>query len=422
MKICIFGIGRSGTTSLYSLLQKIMEYNFGDSIDYVYEPFMWDRDTFNRKYEHVSSYWPKVTSLYIDGLYHHQRLPLFINDFSQVEPASENFVKNLLTPREGKNHLLMKSIRMNGRFEFFRQLNDDIKYIFIIRNPFDVVNSVLPIFSFFGEEKHKDDWPRFVNHIFQIYHEYPLGKDRIQKQFQYWYYMNRFFLENVKADSPDILLLSHEHFILDTQAVLRKICDFIEIAYSDQFLDFAKKRVGVSTKKIFLDAVDIKKYREYLDHYYKWIASFSLGPVLDRNKIIEKYHRRREETDAAERAQYAGDQTFQLKKALAALIKRDLKLLDIDELKGEDSVVLDIAKTLFMLNEYEAAAYVFNKTLEKAQNVTNSTYILSSLFYLGLCYVKTADAKSAAHYFQRCLELEPGHQEAAKQLELLKTK
>ncbi|MFW5891039.1 MAG: hypothetical protein ACOCUI_02370, partial [bacterium] len=80
MKICIFGVGRSGTTASYNILQKIINDMYGDDIDFVYEPFLWDRDVFNDMYDRVNNNFKYVNSLNQEGIYNHQKLPMFIDE------------------------------------------------------------------------------------------------------------------------------------------------------------------------------------------------------------------------------------------------------------------------------------------------------------------------------------------------------
>ena len=80
MKICIFGVGRSGTTALYVLLQHIMLNTCKGPIDFVYEPFLRDKDTFNGKYHDVVENSGYVDSLSFEGIFNHLSLPLFIDN------------------------------------------------------------------------------------------------------------------------------------------------------------------------------------------------------------------------------------------------------------------------------------------------------------------------------------------------------
>ena len=49
--VFIFGIGCSGTTMTYSLLQSLFTRLYGKNYYSTYEPFIWDREKFNRPYK-----------------------------------------------------------------------------------------------------------------------------------------------------------------------------------------------------------------------------------------------------------------------------------------------------------------------------------------------------------------------------------
>ena len=79
MKVCILGSGRSGTTAIYTLLQEIMLKKH-ESLDFVYEPFLWDKDTFNSKFEEVVDNFKYTGSFSFEGIYNHLKLPMLIGD------------------------------------------------------------------------------------------------------------------------------------------------------------------------------------------------------------------------------------------------------------------------------------------------------------------------------------------------------
>ena len=65
MDVFVFGIGCSGTTMIYSLMQSIFSQLYGDSYFSSYEPFIWDKDKFNGPYEKVSGLFGKTSSMSI---------------------------------------------------------------------------------------------------------------------------------------------------------------------------------------------------------------------------------------------------------------------------------------------------------------------------------------------------------------------
>ncbi len=283
MKVIIFGVGRSGTTALYSLLQKIMEDQFGDDVDYVYEPFLWDRNVFNNKYEHIVGEFKYIDNQSVEGMYWHQKLPMFIND---VEKYKNNpYVKDILTPKNNKKHMLIKSIRLNGRYKLFNKIADNItKYIFVIRNPVDVVNSVVNKFSFFGDNYHRSDETRFFEEIRSLN-----GKSDnynslrpLEKQVVYWEKMNEavFYVASKSEYSP--LIIINEEYISNSELVLHRICDYLGIMFSKCYLNWIRENVGPVTKKVNLSEDDYKIVSGYLPKYINWT-----GSSLDNKNLFD---------------------------------------------------------------------------------------------------------------------------------------
>ncbi|MCI0471902.1 MAG: sulfotransferase, partial [Candidatus Aminicenantes bacterium] len=161
MKICILGVGRSGTTALYTLLQEIFIDRFGKNTDFIYEPFLWDMQAFNGRYNDVVKNFDSMNSLSVEAMYHHQNLPLFIEDATAFK---DNPYLDKIFHKTSENALI-KFIRANGRFRLLTEICPEAKYIFITRNPLDVINSVVVRFSLLGSEFHRDDWDRFTREI-----------------------------------------------------------------------------------------------------------------------------------------------------------------------------------------------------------------------------------------------------------------
>ena len=164
IKVAVLGVGRSGTTMIYKILQDILYYDTENRLDCVYEPFLWDRKTFDGPYEQVTRSFENIDALSYEGIYNHKKLPLFIPEQYDLrgEPSAYAYIKDFSTPLQKGNSLLIKLIRANGRFSLLKQCAPDLKSIFIIRNPIDVINSVINLFSFYGDDFYSSDFPRLI--------------------------------------------------------------------------------------------------------------------------------------------------------------------------------------------------------------------------------------------------------------------
>lgn len=290
MHVTMLGVGRSGTTALYNLLQEILTDAYCDKIEFVYEPFLWDRDVFNIQYKSITTQFENMESLSIEGIYANQQIPLFVN--KGVEIADTSYIESLYTPRKEGNILLLKFIRANGRYRLLKEACPQGKCIFVIRNPVDVVNSVINMFSFFGDDFHKSDFSRFATEVKTIYHEnlksdYPL---RVEREVLYWYYMNRFALESFADNNYDKpLLICYESFVEDKERYIRKICDYLEIACQDKYFQVLKKTVGYSSREAKITEQEYQVLEYYLVLYQEMLNRFAIENSFSRERVEDKY-------------------------------------------------------------------------------------------------------------------------------------
>jgi len=246
--VLVLGVGRSGTTAIYSLLQNILESIFPGDVDFVYEPFLWDRKTFNRFYSDVKDEFTLVSSISVEGIYHHKQLPILVNENSIVSEHSKDWLRRTLTPADGKSHYLGKMIRANGRIRLIRELVPTTKIIVLTRNPLDVLNSASQLFSLYGTQFHESDYKRFfaeVQTLFQINSNSIANElSDIDAEFRYWYFSNRVLLEYAKSHPSNFLSISYEAYVENRQELAKRICDFIGVEFNSSFLLAAGRVVG----------------------------------------------------------------------------------------------------------------------------------------------------------------------------------
>jgi len=301
MKICILGVGRSGTTAIYTLLQEILINQFGNDVDFVYEPFLWDKDVFNGRYTDVVANFKYMDSVSIEGIYHHLKLPLFITapeKFEENEYLNQIFQKN-----SSHSTLLVKFIRANGRFLLLNKICPECKFIFIIRNPLDVINSIIVRFSFFGGEFHRDDFKRFLNEINTIYDmEYNLEKikTQVEKEIFYWYYMNKFALASFKKVNLKPLIICYEDYIGNRKIWVDKICDFLGLQKKEKYFNFSERQGGSNTKTINLNKSEFKLLKGYIGKYTELLGSEGIWDNINYNKLLTKYKNLSDESNRKE--------------------------------------------------------------------------------------------------------------------------
>lgn len=250
--VLVMGVGRSGTTAIYSLLQEILNFRFRNDVDYVYEPFLWDRQTFNRPYSEVAELFNLVSSTSVESMYHHQRIPIVLNANTVVEEDSASWLKTVLTPAVGKRHYLGKLIRGNGRIALIRKIRPAMKIVFIIRNPLDVINSSSQLFTFFGSEFHKSDVERFSESVFSCFGErldqVSSHSNSIANEYFYWYYCNLTFLRYFNEHPDNILPICYEDLVSNRGKTIENICDFLALDFSEELVQLSSMPVGQRKK------------------------------------------------------------------------------------------------------------------------------------------------------------------------------
>lgn len=290
MKVCILGVGRSGTTALYSFIQEILIDRIKGNIDFVYEPFLWDKEAFNGKYRDVIHNFKYMNSVSIEGIYHHRKLPLFITDSKTYK--KNQYVRDIFQNNKKSHSILVKCVRANGRFLLLKEICPDCKFIFIVRNPIDVINSAIVRFSFYGSEFHRDDFKRFAAEVNALYGDVIReGKIRsqVEKEVLYWYYMNKFALDSFKKVKNKPLIICHEDYVSNRRLWPGRICDFLEIHRKESYYNHSQKRGGSHTNAINLSAGEFDLLTGYMPGYRELLENEGIGDNLNEDEITAKY-------------------------------------------------------------------------------------------------------------------------------------
>jgi hypothetical protein len=247
-KILIVGVGHSGADEVYSLVQQLLERERPEDTDYVYEPFLWQRKPFNKLYGEITNEFSLVSSVAVEGLFHNKKLPLFLtkskrtissffskraNDYDAVDSITTDFFKKIFTPVGGKKNLLCMTNRVNGRLDLIQSLVPDVKIIFVIRNPMDVVNCAIEKASLFDDDFYESDYERFVESLFKIESASALETFLIdtqeQREYLYWYFMNKAALSYYKMNPDRVFPIVYESFNSNKSEYVSNLCKFLEL-------------------------------------------------------------------------------------------------------------------------------------------------------------------------------------------------
>jgi hypothetical protein len=317
------GVGRSGTTALYYLLQHILLRNFPNDVDFVYEPFLWDRNACNDDYKNIRYKFRYIDSVSIEGIYNHTKLPLFIGP--KNENIENEYVKNLFVPTTPKNHLLLKMIRANGRFRLLNRICPTCKFIFIIRNPIDVINSVSQRFSFYGEDFHPSDFNRF---IWELESKFNFTKDkkeikRIKRDVLYWYYMNYYALESFEESINKPLVICFEDFVDSKKQYVELICRHIGIPFEDDYVNVIKENVSQSYGVPNLTKNEYNLLMPYFSKYEELLSKYQIYNHLNRSKLLKKFKNKLLDTKPADNS--FGMTTISLRKRYESYLQSKKK-------------------------------------------------------------------------------------------------
>jgi hypothetical protein len=297
MEIIILGVGRSGTTALYNVLQTALS-DQNRTVKYVYEPFLWDQKTFDKPFTSISSEFTYVSSLSIDGIYHNKRLPLFMDDESVESIYPHEYLASLHAVADQGTALLAKYIRANGRYRLIRKMRPEARIIIMLRNPLDVINSSINMFSFFGDDYHASDADRFLDEADRIYPgviDQRMFKDNVvYREGIYWFLMTRKLLHDVEGDA-NVFCLPYEEFTGARVRWFKKICEFAGLEYRDDYGEALTRKVGpIRSVTVNLSKDDYQVLLPLLDEYSTFVDK--TGYDFDRDRIQKKYRGRLLET------------------------------------------------------------------------------------------------------------------------------
>lgn len=289
MKVAIIGIARSGTTALYSLMQEIM-VDVHKDVQFVYEPFLWDKDVFNARYHEIGEKFNTINSISVEGIYQHQTLPLFIDD--PGEHVNNSYLNDIFKPQDHEYNLLAKVIRANGRVVLLNRICPELKIIYILRNPLDSVNSILSLFSYYGGEFHHDDYPRFIEGVrYRFGLNFTAGAvlHQIEKELLYWYYMNLFALQTMRKQNIRPLIISFENYSKNPELIVSRICEHLHYPVKDEYHRYSKREEGVVTREFNISREEMNCVLPYLGKYQQLLKEYSIENAYIQEDVLGKY-------------------------------------------------------------------------------------------------------------------------------------
>ena len=319
-EIAVYGVGRSGTSTLYSTIQEMLESEYSSIGDYCYEPFLWSPDVFNCLKKNIDQEFSYTESLSTTGMYLNEVLPHLIegkiyDSFSSLDENCKKYLLNACRRKPKSPYLLAKFIRANGRFGLFDYLNPEMKKIFILRNPIDVVNSSVAMFSFYGDDFHSSDYPAFCVEVESLYGDLvnlTPRNSRVEREAFYWYWTSKYYLEHTQGKKKTLKLI-YDDYIDNKASLLVKVADYIGIDMPRDILDKASTKVGFVTHGINLSLAEYESLEVYFALYQQLIQDYFPEYVQDPDRDLERY-RNHEWGDTHREDNYFGRTTLYIKR------------------------------------------------------------------------------------------------------------
>ncbi|MBY0510253.1 MAG: glycosyltransferase [Rhodospirillaceae bacterium] len=290
-KSIISAVGRSGTTIIHKLLLDIYVDHYGGEFDCLYEPFVWDSAAIGHYPRDAAreAQFGNKDALSEEGIFYHTKLPLFAGS-EQQDPTLDGLPAYLKT--HTARPLLAKFIRANGRLGYLDQLYPDGRFIITLRNPFDVVNSVITKFSFFGAEFHKNDYPRFCRDVKRLFgvdlpaeHELPAA----YRAALWAHFMNLAAVTHA-VGKPNYKVIVYEDWAANREAYTKIICDHVGATYKPAYDNATAAPVGRVTKGAPTLTVDeVEAIKPLFEQYLAITAPLAKLSPIDGDKILRKY-------------------------------------------------------------------------------------------------------------------------------------
>ncbi len=279
----VVGVGRSGTTAVYEALQDLAPRR--RSFNYFYEPYLWGPPTWGARFRASAKAFTTTDSISADGLRRHLATPLFDSEARERCADHKTFVERLF---KSGAPTLAKVIRGCGRLKDYLELRPELKIVFVIRNPLDCVNSAMGNFSFFGDEFHPSDQPRFRSELAFLGRPQPDFTTEGEAATAWWREMNAAALRAIEPHRERVFIAPHEAYIRDHALTLRLLAKFLAVKVKAKKATSLDRPVGQITRAVNLHAHDRDCIDPFQVDYFDLIERISDIPIKKSWRSIAK--------------------------------------------------------------------------------------------------------------------------------------
>lgn len=290
-RIVVSGIGRSGTTLIYQQLAKLLLLA-DRRVNFRYEPYLWNIRSPEAKGNPFD-----MSQLHHFGLMVHAGVPLFLEG---GHPMHDPFIDHLFDdpwdrdPQQAPDAHLTKVIRGSGRLRSYLARFPDLRIVACLRNPVDTINSSLGMFSFFGEEFHPDDRPRFRDELAARGADVTrLGQPDLSIEWyaQWWQAFTEETLAVAQDHPQNVFAFCYEAFQEAPEAMLEALMDFVGLRNLGMFMGLSKP-AGPTIKATSLTQHDIRVLAPQINYYTDQVLVPRLGAqtaLARTKKTVSRY-------------------------------------------------------------------------------------------------------------------------------------
>ncbi len=292
--IFILGLHRSGTSILYKTLGDTKQFNiltayhifYYDSIIYNYlnQLEKTKKDELNTLFKRKGITTRKTDNMLVSSDYAYEYMYIFSNQGYPFKITKKNktlfeeIYNKLRFVSGNKNPILLKNPYDFPNFIFIKQIYPNARFIFIHRNPLQIISSAMRLYQTIY--KNKNEYLAIFSKTYQQSYENKLSL--FLNRFYYCSYFPpgvfeaihlcskdlNYYLKNIgKLSKNDYISIRYEDFCKEPYTEISKIMKFLRIDYDLEFKNPIEQRnLGLVPEVDFLKEYIRKKMGRYLDY------------------------------------------------------------------------------------------------------------------------------------------------------------
>jgi hypothetical protein len=293
--VFIMGLHRSGTTILYKMLAETGKFNILTAYHVIfYDELLYNhingieekkKEEFNNLLIEKGIITRKTDNVKVSADYAHEYLYIFTERGYPWTIATENkeffeeMCKKFKFISENNNPILLKNPYDYSNFIFIKKAFPNAKFIFINRNPLEVISSTMRLWR--THFSSKNEFLAMYYKQYERIYDNPVSRFIFKK-----YYLSKFppgifepirrsakgtdyYLKNIKSLSEkDYISITYEKLCADPNKSIGQILDFLNLKTNIDFSKHIKPRKLKLTPEVdFMKNFIFKKMKPYFEYF-----------------------------------------------------------------------------------------------------------------------------------------------------------